>query len=161
MGLRNIVIRRETIVLNDGQSFEVRGISLFDIMSVLNDYGPKMALVFGKVVEQRLQGEGLFDNAGVRKIITDLSGEFPDVLAAAIALASDDYTPESVKVAKQLTLLKQLEAVEKIVGLTFESEGDVKKLVESLTQMVVAATGTLGMATNSLSPTGIGDSVVN
>ena len=160
MGLRNIVIARQRIDLGDGQAFEVRGISLFDIMSVLNDYGPQMALLFGKVMAQKAEKNGL-DNASVRKAIADVSGEFPDVLAAAIALASDDYTPETVQIAKQLPMMHQISAIEAIFALTFKSEGDVKKLIESLTEMMVAATGTLKAAMLSPLPTGIGATAVN
>lgn len=160
MGLRNIVIARHRIDLGDGQSFEVRGISLFDIMSVLNDYGPQMALMFGKIMAQKAENGGL-DNATVRKVIADVSGEFPDVLAAAIALASDDYTPATVEIAKQLPMMHQIAAIEAIFSLTFKSEGDIKKLIESLTEMMVAATGTLKAAMLSPLPNGIGGAVVN
>lgn len=160
MGLRNIVIARQRIDLGDGQAFEVRGISLFDIMSVLNDYGPQMALMFGKVMAQKAKRNGL-DNAAVRKAIADVSGEFPDVLAVAIALASDDYTTEAVQIAKQLPMMHQIAAIEAIFALTFKSEGDVKKLIESLTEMAVAATGTLKSAMLPPLPNGIGATVVN
>ena len=160
MGLRNIVIARRRIDLGDNQAFEVRGISLFDIMSVLNDYGPQMALMFGKVMAQKAEQGGL-DNAAVRKAISDVSGEFPDVLAAAIALASDDYTPETIEIAKQLPMMSQIATVEAIFALTFKSEGDVKKLIESLTEMMVAATGTLKTAMLSPLPNGIGATAVN
>ena len=160
MGLRNIVIARQRVDLGDGQAFEVRGISLFDIMSVLNDYGPQMALMFGKVMAQKAEQRGL-DNATVRKVISDISGEFPDVLAAAIALASDDYTPETVSIAKQLPMMKQIEAIEAIFVLTFKSEGDVVKLIESLTKMMTAATGALNTAMLPTSQAGIGGAAVN
>ena len=160
MGLRNIVIARRRIDLGDNQAFEVRGISLFDIMSVLNEYGPQMALMFGKVMAQKAEKGGL-DNAAVRKAISDVSGEFPDVLAAVIALASDDYTPETIEIAKQLPMMSQIAAVEAIFALTFKSEGDVKKLIESLTEMMVAATGTLKTAMLSPLPNGIGATAVN
>lgn len=160
MGLRNIVIRRARVELGDGQAFEVRGISLFDIMAVVNDYGPQMALMFGKVMAQKAGG-GKLDNTAVRKAIADVSGEFPDVLAAAIALASDDYTTEGMEIAKQLPMMAQLQAVENIFSLTFQSEGDVKKLVGSLAEMMTAATGALTTVMASPLPNGIGGSVVN
>lgn len=160
MGLRNIVIPRERVDLGDGQGFEVRGISLFDIMSVLNDYGPQMAMMFGRVMAMKAEG-GQFDNMAIKKAITDVSGEFPDVLAAALSLAADDYTGEAIEVAKQLPMPKQIEAVEKVFALTFRSEGDLKKLVESLVEMMVATSAALNTAMGSPSQRGIGDAVVN
>lgn len=152
MGLRNLVIRREAISLPDGQSFHVRGISLFDIMSVIGEFGPQMSLLFGRVTTG---GKSVASNDQVKALIADVAREFPEVLAAIIALASDDYSKEGMAIAKQLPMTTQIEAVEVIFGLTFQSEAEVGKLVESLTRMMVAVSGAL---TKALSPTGIGAS---
>lgn len=153
MGLRNLVIRREVVSLPDGQSFEVRGLSLFDIMSVLTTYGPQMSIVFGKLTAAKRQGP--ISGGMVKETIASLSQEFPDLLAAAIALAADDYSPEGLKIVKQLPLPTQIAAVETIFSLTFQSEGDVGKLAESLSRMLVAISGAL---TNLTLPGGIGAS---
>lgn len=158
MGLRNIVIHRQTVQVDEGQSFEVRGISLFDIMRVLGDYGPQMALAFGKITA-REPGTRL-DNAEVRERISALAKEFPDLLAAAIALASDDYSKDAMTIAKQLPMAAQIAAVEAIFALTFRSEAEVGKLVESLVRAMASTTEALN-TTDLTSLRGIGASVVN
>lgn len=141
MGLRNISIARKSIRVDDKQSFDVRGLSLTDVMAAMADYGPQMALAFSKISEK---GQGSkFDSATIKARIRDLAGEFPDLLAAVIALGADDYAPETVKTTKTLPLLVQIQAIEAIFGLTFQSEGDVGKFMESLTRGLVAATGAL------------------
>lgn len=153
MGLRNLVIRREAVLLPDGQSFEVRGLSLFDIMSVLNAYGPQMSIVFGKLTAAKRQGP--ITGGMVKETIASLTQEFPDLLAAAVALAADDYSPEGIRIVKQLPLPAQVQAVETIFSLTFQGEGDVGKLAESLSRMLVAVSGAL---TDLTLPNGIGAS---
>lgn len=158
MGLRNIVIHRETIAVDDVQSFEVRGISLFDIMRVIGDYGPQMSLAFGKITN-REEGTRL-EPATVKSRISDLAQEFPELLAATVALACDDYSPEAMKITKQLPMTVQIAAIETIFALTFRSEAEVGKLVESLVRAMAATTGAL-KTTDLSSLHGIGASVVN
>jgi hypothetical protein len=158
MGLRNIVIHRETVVVDENQTFDVRGISLFDIMQVIGDFGPQMSIAFGKITA-RDPGDEL-DAGTVKERIKDLAKEFPDLLAAVIALASDDYSTEAIKIAKQLPMIAQVSAIETIFGLTFRSEAEVGKLVESLIRAMASATGALN-TTDLSSLRGIGGSVVN
>jgi hypothetical protein len=80
----------------------------------------------------------------------------PEVAAAVIALASDDYAPETVAVAKQLPFNTQVELVEAIFHETFHSEADVKKLIASLTKMITAASGALTEIGPQISLDGIG-----
>lgn len=141
MGLRNIIIHREKVEVDENQSFMVRGITLFDIMQAVGDFGPQMALAFGKVTA-REDGNPL-TSAEVKGRIRDLAKEFPDVLAAAIAMASDDYSATAMTVVKQLPMSVQLDAIEKVARLSFRSEGEVGKLMESLVRAVAGATGAL------------------
>lgn len=149
MGLRDITIH-QTKVDYRGQEIAVRGISVADIMVAAQDYGPEIALIFGKVQSGELTG-------GIKKHMRDLVGEVPDVIAAAIALASDDYHPDAVENAKKLPFNTQVELVEAIFNETFYSEADVKKLLASLTIMIEAVSGALTEVMPSVSMDGIGD----
>jgi len=158
MGLRNITIAQKKIRVDDKQDFDVRGLSLTDVMAAMADYGPQMALAFAKITEK---GEGSrFDSATIKARIRDLAGEFPELLAAIIALGADEYAPDMVQKVKRLPLLVQVEAIEAIFGLTFQSEGDVGKFMESLTRGLVAATGALDQI-RATSLDGIGGFAVN
>lgn len=152
MGLRDIGIPRAEIEVGKS-AFSVRGITLADITQAAVDYGPQMALLFG-----RLQNGENLSEASIRRLVLSLGSEFPGLLAAVIALASDDYTKETVEIAAALPLPKQAEAIEEIFKLTFTSEADVKKLIESLARMIVGVSGALMEMKASASEIGIGES---
>lgn len=148
MGLRDITIHRTTIEYRE-QSISVRGISVTDIMIAAQEYGPQLALIFGKATSGELTGDIKTHLAGFVK-------DLPDVTAAVIALASDDYDPDTVKIAKQLPFNTQVELIEAIFNETFHSEAEVKKLIASLTRMITAASGALTEITPQVSLDGIG-----
>lgn len=149
MGLRNITIQRTTVTYN-GEPIAVRGLSASDIMTAARDYAPQMALAFNEVVSNGQIGD-------MKSAIMKVADEFPELVAAAIALASDEYDDESVKTAGQLPFPTQLELVEGIFNETFTSEAEVKKLIESLTRMMLAASGALTEINGSDLLTGIGE----
>lgn len=151
MGLRDIVIRTKTISVED-TTFEVRGVSMNDLMVAASDYGPQLSLIFTKLQS------GSLDTTDVKSAILGLLREFPEVLAAVICLAADDYEPAMVKKMCRVPMGVTVEALEAIFGLTFASEADVKKLMESLTRMMAAGSGALTVALGPTSGTGIGAS---
>lgn len=153
MGLRDITIHRTTIKYRD-QKIEVRGIAAADIMVAAQDYGPEIAIIFGKVQSGDFGGD-------IKSAIVKMTRELPEMAGAVIALASDDYAPETVEVATKLPIPVQIEAIEAIFHETFYSEAEVKKLMESLTRMITAVSGVLTEVMPPLSsPTGIGESAV-
>lgn len=157
MGLSNLVIPRATVPVGGSQSFEVRGISLFDLMRAMGDYGPQMMLMFARATTSVETGPITTDT--VRARIADLAREFPGVIAAAIALASDEYTANGVEIARKLPLPVQVDAIHKVLNLTFQSESELGNLVESLLAAMATLTGALPKSTTS--PDGIGGSAVN
>lgn len=154
MGLRDIVIKTKTIKA-EGASFEVRGVSMNDLMVAASDYGPQLGLVFTKLKTGEIQAED------VRSSIIALAKEFPELLAAIICLAADDYEPEMVEKLKKVPIGVTADALEAVFSLTFASEADVKKLVESLTRMIAAGSGALTQALGPTSGTGIGASAAH
>lgn len=152
MGLRDIVIRTKTVTVQD-QSFEVRGISMSDVMIAVSDYGPQLSLCF----EQFRRGD--IETTDIKAALLGLSREFPELLAAIICMASDDYDPALVKKVAKLPLSATTEALEAIFGLTFASEAEVKKFMESLTRMITAGSGALTTVRGPSSETGTGGSV--
>tara|TARA_Y100000593_G_scaffold83521_2_gene157509 strand:- start:13687 stop:14169 length:483 start_codon:yes stop_codon:yes gene_type:complete len=154
--LSSLKIHRETVDYGD-QQFTVRAITTSDLLTVVAERGAELSMTFAKVYEEAQKRDGPVTSATIRKLIMDAAGEFPDIAACIIASAADDYTPEGILNAKQLPFPVQTDAIEKIFHATFRSEAEVKKLMESLTRMVVATSGALvGMDLNL--PTGIGES---
>lgn len=152
MGLRDIGIPRAEIEVGKS-TFSVRGITLADITQAAVDYGPQMAILFG-----RLQNKENLASESVSRLVMRLGSEFPGLLAATIALAADDYSKETVKIAAAIPLPKQAEAIEEIFKLTFTSEAEVKKLIESIARMIVGVSGALIEMRASASELGIGES---
>jgi len=139
MGLRDITIHRTTVKYRD-QEISVRGISASDLMAAAQDYGPQIAIVFAKLQSGDLGSD-------TKAVIMAVARELPDVVGAAIALASDDYSPETVETATKLPFNVQVELAEAIFHETFYSEADVKKLIESLSRMITAASGAMTQVT--------------
>lgn len=151
MGLRDIKIPHSVVEYN-GTKIELRGMSFSDLMEIVNTYGPEAAMAFGKIQES-----GSLAASDVRSVIGSLAKEFPDMVAMAIALASGEYDEDTFAIAKKLPFNVQLECIEAIFHRTFESEADVKKLVESLTRMLTGVSGVLA-ETELTSLSGIGGS---
>lgn len=148
MGLTNIRIPTAKIAVGDGE-IEVRGLSLSDLMIVVSDYGPQLAIAFGKLRSATTNTE-----ADLRTLFGSLLIEFPDMISAAMALAADSFDEASISTLRRLPFNQQFEVLEAIFRLTFPNEGDVKKLLESLTKALTEVSGAL--ATLSPSSTGIG-----
>lgn len=130
MGLRDIIIKRTTIALADGQSFDVRGLAAMDVMALVHTHGKALSLAFGKIMASG-KGEPISEEL-VRKMLASVGSDAPELLAAIIALASDAYDEQGIQLAGQLPFLTQVQAGMAIFNLSFTSETEVKKLVESL-----------------------------
>lgn len=154
MPLKNITIPERTVKVGDDGEITVRGISLSDLMTIVNVYGPQASIAFAKV--QTLKS---LDVADVRTLIGSLATEFPDMVAAAMALAADEYDAETIHTLKRVPFHKQIEVIEAIFSLTFTQEGEIKKLLASLTSMMAEVSGAL-MEIQHPSQTGIGGSAV-
>lgn len=152
MPLKNISIPYRAVKVGDGE-ISVRGISLSDLMTIVNVYGPQASMAFSRI--QR--GDSL-ESSDVRVLIGTLAQEFPDMFAAAIALAADEYDAETIDMLKKVPFHKQIEVIEAIFSLTFTSEGEIKKLLESLSEMLAEVSGAL-MTVRLPSSIGIGESV--
>jgi len=150
MGLRDLKIHTTTVDYRE-QKITVRGISAGDVMMAAQDYGPQMLLAFNQLT----QGAETKDT---KQLIVEVAHELPELVAAAIALATDDYCPEAVEIAKKLPFNVQVEAVQAIFSETFYNEAEVKKLVESLSKMIAAVSGALTQVTLPDLGNGIGAS---
>lgn len=153
MALRNIKIPTEAIVVND-DAFDVRGIALADLMVLAQAHGPALVTMFGMVMKK----DGFeINESTVRSTILDVMTQFPDLLSALIALASDDYTPETVAIARRLPADAQASALQAIFRLSFSSEATLEKLLELATKMMGTLTQALNNATLPTFGGGIGD----
>ena len=150
MGLKDLHIPTTTIDVPGG-SFAVRGLSLKDITCLVSEHGPAAALVFGKVVN----GDRI-ELTDVKSFISSVMPQAPSLIAAAIALAAEEYDEEGIRQAGRLTFQKQIEALEAIFHNTFASEAELKKFVESIVKLLAGATQAVQQMRLPLSELGYG-----
>lgn len=113
-------------------SFEVRGLSIMDISSLLRVHMNDLEALF-TMYEQEAAGMS-FGNVALARYATRLISDAPGLVAHIIALACDE--PEQVNNASRLPMIAQIEAIKKIGTLTFEEVGGVKKLIEQMAELV-------------------------
>lgn len=135
MSLKNLNFASETIKTSGGE-FTVRGLSLADITVLVRKHAQAMSEFFDKMKD----GESLdLDNTAM--LGGALAEAAPELAAEVIALASGE--PDAIEEARRLTFPTQVDALEKIANLTFDSEGGVKKVVEAVIRAMTGATGLL------------------
>lgn len=144
MGLKSLGIAKATVKTPNGE-FDVRGLSLTDIMFLAREHLPVMEHAYDQLAGA-LPEEGL-EEGSEEAVAADLGKmlleQAPTAAAEVIALASDDFDEESVKIAMALPFSAQVDALQKIGKLTFASEDDVKKAVAAVTNMLRGATSAL------------------
>lgn len=153
MKLSRIPILRETIDVREDVSFDVRGINLSDLMVLLQAHAPVAMVLWNKL----RAGDDQLKTDDVRSVFAQVAYEFPDLVAAVIALASDDNNVEGRSVARQLPAGVQSVALEAIFRLSFESDSTLEKLAALA---VKAIQGAMRVAENVQIPLqdGSGDS---
>lgn len=133
MGLKDYVVPTTTITLAPSDNtVTVRGLNFADITKLVNNHGPVLILLYGRVWAEVKAGS--LDAAKVGQLIQTTLFETPLLIAETIAIASDE--PDAVKQAAKLPPGVQVELVSAIIGHTFISEVEVKKLVEIATTML-------------------------
>lgn len=152
MPFNNITIATAVVPYNGG-SIELRGVSVADLIAAVRIHGPVLAMLFAKLQERE---DLSLDEASFRKVVSDLTREAPEVVAAVIALAADEYTPENVAISSKLPASVQTQCLLAIFKMTFESESMLEKLVESVIEVMAGISRTLNQAQIPDSMRGIG-----
>lgn len=136
MGLKHIKLP-EAAIKFPGGDFAVRGLSLDDIAYLVGRHGAKMNDLF---LEFQKGGAEL-ELESLASFAVPLLKAAPEVAAELIACASGD--PKDWHIAATLPVPVQLEALEKLVELTFNVEGGPKKVVETVIRMAQGVSGLL------------------
>jgi hypothetical protein len=141
MGLRSLRLPSSDVQVPGGDSFAVRGLSLQDVSILVRNHGATMTLMFDRYMRQAEEGLPPADMATMGRTLLEIA---PDAAAEIIALAAGE--PDAIDVVRVLPLPVQVDALDKIMGHTFTTDQDLKKVVETV---IRAATGTTGLI-NSL-----------
>lgn len=115
--LKDIVITTATVRVDSEQSFEVRGLTLTDIGTLLIEYKEPIEAL----MDNRLELEGIAD-------------KYPEFMAKVIAMAAEE--PESWEKVQKLGFTVQLLAFEKCWDLTIPDYEALKKLVERIKGLI-------------------------
>lgn len=130
MSLADFTLPTEDIKGSDGKVvFTVRGLSLNDIVQLLQKNRPAMEQVFNEFQEKgdKLLGD---DQALVQMLLESV----PRLFAQAVARAADE--PDQEDVILKLPLSMQVDAFEQIGKLTFDAEGGPKKVLEAVVRVL-------------------------
>jgi hypothetical protein len=129
MALKDFTIRREEMRFQGGVVL-MRGLALNDITHLLREHLAELNTLF-KLYEK----EDTRDTAIAQSInfATTIVMKTPELAATAITLACDEIdSPEALDVARKLPFPTQVEMIRKIIELTFEEAGGLKKFIDSL-----------------------------
>lgn len=146
MGLKHIVFASSKVEFAGGD-FTVRGLSLSDITFLVQAQRGSLDRLFNSILEKVTKPAddpaGQFNLEEVDLHINTLLAKFPEVGAQIIACGSDELSPEGLAIAAQLPLPVQVDALDKILALTFQAEGGPKKLLETVIRMAQGTNGLL------------------
>lgn len=121
MTLSSYVERQETVELPGNDPLVVRGFSLPDILLVVHRHRGMVEELFTRVASGELRAET------AEETIVSVIGEFAPVVGQVIASASGE--PDEWETAMRLPLGVQVDALDKIIRLTFEANGGLEKFM--------------------------------
>lgn len=148
--LSEIVLEQQEIKFRGG-TFTVRGIGLDTIVSLMNS-GNRGELETVVAALEELHGAAKADDApaleaGLLKLIV----EMPDLVAKVIAFSAGE--PEQWAKVRQLPLPVQLECVNAIGRLTFDSEESIRTFIPGLMSLMSGTTTAMKIASEQITGT--------
>lgn len=148
-GLSHLVFPEEVVAFKGG-SFIVRGLNLEAVSHIIRLHGPRMTSLFEQFklhAVTALSGGEDPDALNLANYITPLLQEAPDIAAHVVALAAGEANPS---IAMRLPFPVQVDALEKVLNLTFDEEGGPGKLLETVIRLAQGANGLVALATSAM-----------
>lgn len=126
MPLATYVAPREKVKLGKDNDFTVRGLSTADVSKLLQNHRQDLEVLFS-VFEKSKE----LSTESIESVALYLMQDMPTLTAELIVIASDE--PEAgIEQVMMLPLPSQLDALGKIMKLTFEEAGGLKNFVAML-----------------------------
>ena len=122
--LKDVVVTRRKIVF-DGGEFELRGVTLPDISSMVVEHREAVDNV--SAIIRAHQSLDVDDTVAVIEILVDVIRQSPYLAAHLICSCADE--PDAWNIAYRLPLTVQIEALRTIGELTFSDAIALKKLI--------------------------------
>lgn len=137
-------IPRTDVKVSGGQAITVRGLSVNDLVEILRDHSS----VLDRLYQTHIVNSN--DVPPAAHLARTLMTEAPTVVSKIIALANDE--PECWEIVGQMPGLDQINCLVEVGLLTFHSEAEVKKLMETLIQGSGVLSSLLGVVGNRSLP---------
>lgn len=148
VSLSELVVPQKAVHVSDDSSVLVRGLSFDDLIRLSVAHLPNLAMLYKAFTERQSD----LTPAAMQDLLELAMTDAPALIYDAIASAADE--PQMAKQVSKLRPSVIMDFVETIVGLTFVSEGELKKLVESATRLMGGATQAVETMTPSISGRG-------
>lgn len=138
MGLKNLVIASETVTVPGNDDLVVRGLGLDSVIFLVRNNGSGLEEIFSKIQSGNIEASSI---EGLAVTLADRAGPLAfQIIACGVG------EPEEWQQAAYLPLPVQVEALEKIIRLTFAGDGGVEKFLETVTRMMSGAADLLPRA---------------
>lgn len=141
--LRDYQLPTIDVALSESATFPVRGLAVEDISRLVQRHAPALQLAFNKFLAMR--SDDSLKESTLADLLSMFLSDFPDAVADVIALAADE--PAQAEKVRKLPFGVQFAALEAVAVLTFTSEAEVKKTIETITRALVAVTNTVSALT--------------
>lgn len=136
--LSDIIIPTEEVEVAKGVTITLRGLSFLDLSLLIQDHAVVLDKLYREHVVER------HEMPPTDQLARALMTEAPDLVAQVIAHANDE--PESYEKVQKLPGIVQINALIAVAALTFHSEDEVKKLLETVIQGAGVLSNLLGVA---------------
>jgi hypothetical protein len=132
-----------------GCSFEVKGISLDSLTTLIQRHLSEIEAIFNEV-EGELKVKKDLGESDIEQLILSCVTKVPAFVTSVICLASDEDTEAARKAVRSLPFPVQGKVLFTIVELTFDEVGGVKNAVESVARLI--KTNLTGPTSLSIAP---------
>lgn len=147
-GLDDSLIEYATVELGGGKEFKIRGLNASDIMAVVRTHTPILMKLYADFKAQHQPGQP-FTMDVVRGMLEKTLHEADDLVFILVASAADQ--PDKADVVRRLPMRVQLEAMEKAVMLSIQTEAELKKLQEVVLRIVAGVTSAMELSATAIS----------
>jgi ABC-type antimicrobial peptide transport system ATPase subunit len=141
----NFEIPTETISVGQG-SFTVRGLNSEDVTHLVTAYYEDLAKIVDRFGKKATDGQ--VQSSQVVELALDMAAHFPMLVAEIISRAAD--AEGEIDKFRQLSFVKQIEALRAISRLSVEDGRELKKWAEGLASLLETGNVQLGPLAKSL-----------
>lgn len=134
--LSELTIPTTEVAVGD-KTLTIRGLSFTDMTEIFRDHAATLESLFQKHIVEK------DEMPPADQLARALMSEAPAVVAQMIANANDE--PDEADVVSKLPAVVQAKALAEMAALTFQSEAEVKELLEKLIQGTGVLSSLLGI----------------